>query len=87
MSKIFQTGALLAALFSSVSAHTSVEQFEAGGKTYEGFRQASKQDPGNQSPAWWTNQGWGYQPVMGSEINHPGKLHVHMSFFVLTHTF
>lgn len=71
MSKIFQTGALLAALFSSVSAHTSVEQFEAGGKTYEGFRQASKQDPGNQSPAWWTNQGWGYQPVMGSEINHP----------------
>lgn len=69
MSKIFQTGALLAALFATASAHTSVEKFEAGGKTYEGFRAASKQDPGNQSPAWWTNQGWGYQPIYGDEIN------------------
>jgi hypothetical protein len=69
MSKIFQTGALLAALISSVAGHTSVEKFEAGGKTYDGFRQASKQDPGNKSPAWWTNQGWGYQPVMGSKLN------------------
>lgn len=71
MSKIFQTSALLAALISSVAGHTSVEQFEAGGKTYEGFRQASKQDPGNQSPAWWTNQGWGYQPVYGDKLAHP----------------
>lgn len=71
MSKIFQTTALLAAILSTVSGHTSVEKFEAGGKTYDGFRQASKQDPGNKSPAWWTNQGWGYQPVMGSKLNHP----------------
>lgn len=71
MSKIFQTGALLAALISGVTAHTAVEKFEAGGKTYEGFRQASKQDPGNQSPAWWTNQGWGYQPVFGDKLAHP----------------
>lgn len=71
MSKIFQTGALLAALVASVSGHTSVEKFEANGKTYEGFRQASKQDPRNQSPAWWTNQGWGYQPVFGDKLNHP----------------
>lgn len=71
MSKIMQTGALLAALISAVAGHTSVETFEAGGKSYPGFRAASKQDPKNQSPAWWTNQGWGYQPVMGSKLNHP----------------
>ncbi|EOA89438.1 hypothetical protein ACJQWK_09263 [Exserohilum turcicum] len=71
MSKIVQTSALVAALISAVSGHTAVEKFEAGGKTYEGFRQASKQDPGNQSPAWWTNQGWGYQPIYGDQINHP----------------
>jgi len=71
MSKIVQTGALVAALISAVAGHTSVEKFEAGGKTYEGFRQASKQDPGNKSPAWWTNQGWGYQPIYGSELNQP----------------
>jgi cellulase len=69
MSKIFQTGALLAALVASVAGHTAVEKFEAGGKTYEGFRQASKVDPKNQSPAWWTNQGWGYQPIYGDAIN------------------
>jgi cellulase len=71
MSKIYQTGALLAALIATVAGHTSVEKFEAGGKTYDGFRAASKQDPGNKSPAWWTNQGWGYQPVMGDKISHP----------------
>lgn len=71
MSKIFQTATFMAALLSSVSGHTAVEKFEAGGKTYEGFRQASLQDPGNQSPAWWTNQGWGYQPIYGDQINHP----------------
>ncbi|KAH7412272.1 glycoside hydrolase [Phaeosphaeria sp. MPI-PUGE-AT-0046c] len=69
MSKIFQTGALLAALIATAFGHTSVEKFEAGGKTYEGFRAASKQDPGNKSPAWWTNQGWGYQPIYGDQIN------------------
>jgi cellulase len=69
MSNIFKTGALIAALIATVAGHTSVEEFEAGGKTYPGFRQASKQDPGNKSPAWWTNQGWGYQPVMGDKIN------------------
>lgn len=71
MSKIVQTSALVAALISAVAGHTAVEKFEAGGKTYEGYRQASKQDPGNQSPAWWTNQGWGYQPIYGDQINHP----------------
>ncbi|USP75753.1 glycoside hydrolase family 61 protein [Curvularia clavata] len=71
MSKIVQTSALFAALISAVAGHTAVEKFEAGGKTYEGFYQASKQDPGNQSPAWWTNQGWGYQPIYGDQINHP----------------
>jgi len=70
MSKIFQTG-LVAALIASVAGHTAVEKFEAGGKTYAGFYQASKKDPGNQSPAWWTNQGWGYQPVFGSKLSHP----------------
>jgi hypothetical protein len=43
-------------------------------KAYEGYYQGGEQggeliDPGNKSPAWWTNQGWGYQPVMGSSIN------------------
>jgi len=71
MSKIFQTSALLAALLSTVAGHTAVEKFEAGGQTYEGYYQGSKQDPGNKSPAWWTNQGWGYQPVFGDKINHP----------------
>jgi hypothetical protein len=71
MSKIFQTGALVAALISAVAGHTSVEEFEAGGKTYPGFRQASKQDPGNDSPAWWTNQGWGFQPIYGDQLDHP----------------
>jgi cellulase len=74
MSVFIYTGALLATLLSTVVAHTSVEQFEAGGKTYPGFRAASKQDPKNQSPAWWTNQGWGYQPVTGDKLNHPGML-------------
>ncbi|KAF2266068.1 hypothetical protein CC78DRAFT_492479 [Lojkania enalia] len=71
MSKIFVTGALFAALFSQAAGHTSVEKAKIGGKVYEGFRQGSKQDPGNQSPAWWTNQGWGYDPVFGDKINHP----------------
>jgi len=71
MSNMLQTGAILTAILSTVAGHTSVEKLEAGGKTYDGFRQASKKDPGNKSPAWWTNQGWGYQPVMGSKLNHP----------------
>ena len=72
MTKIISTGALLAALVSTVAGHTSVEKFTAGGKTYDGFRQESKIDPKNNSPAWFTNQGWGYQPVFGDKINHPG---------------
>ncbi|KAF2789734.1 lytic polysaccharide monooxygenase [Melanomma pulvis-pyrius CBS 109.77] len=71
MSKITNTFALVAALISSVAGHTAVEEFEAGGVTYPGFYQGSKQDPGNNSPAWWTNQQWGYQPVYGDKINHP----------------
>jgi len=71
MSKFMQTTAVLAAIFATVAGHTSVDKFEANGKTYEGFRQASKKDPKNTSPAWWTGQGWGYQPVMGSKLNHP----------------
>jgi cellulase len=71
MSKLFQTSALLAALVAGVAGHTSVEKFEAGGKTYDGFYQSSKQDPGNKSPAWWTNQGWGYQPIYGSQLQSP----------------
>jgi hypothetical protein len=69
MSKIFQTGALAAALISAVAGHTCVEKFEVGGKTYDGFYQGSKTDPGNKSPAWWTNQGWGYQPIYGNKLN------------------
>jgi cellulase len=70
MSKFAQIG-LLAALIASVAGHTQVEKFEAGGKTYDGYRQGTKKDPGNQSPAWWTGQGWGLQPVYGSKLSHP----------------
>ncbi|KAF2820769.1 endoglucanase IV precursor [Ophiobolus disseminans] len=62
---------LLCAFISTIAGHTFVEKFEAGGKTYKGFRQASKRDPGNQSPAWWTNQGWGLQPIYGDKLSHP----------------
>jgi cellulase len=71
MSKILQTGALLAAFLSFVAGHTAVEKFEAGGVSYDGFRAASKADGSDNSPAWWTNQGWGYQPVMGDKLNDP----------------
>ncbi|KAF2655740.1 lytic polysaccharide monooxygenase [Lophiostoma macrostomum CBS 122681] len=71
MSKIFATGAVLAAIFSQVAGHTYVEEWDVGGQTYPGFYLDSKHDPGNKSPAWWTNQGWGYQPVYGSSINKP----------------
>jgi cellulase len=70
MSKIFQIGAL-AALIAGVAGHTAVEKFEAGGKTYEGYYQGSKKDPGNKSPAWWTAQSWGYQPITGAELQNP----------------
>jgi hypothetical protein len=83
MFKNFQTGALVAALISTVAGHTSVEKFEAGGKTYEGFRQASKQDPGNKSPAWWTNQGWGYQPIYGDKLSQ--YVYTNLSFTFLLH--
>ncbi|KAF2244058.1 lytic polysaccharide monooxygenase [Trematosphaeria pertusa] len=71
MSKLLNTGALLAALLSTAAGHTAVEEWQVGGKTYPGFYAGSKQDPGNDSPAWWTNQGWGYQPVYGDQINNP----------------
>ncbi|KZM20798.1 uncharacterized protein EKO05_0010866 [Ascochyta rabiei] len=72
MSKILHTAVLLAGLVAQVSGHTAVESAEIGGKTYQGFRGLSIDDAleGN-SPAWKTNQGWGYQPVMGSQINKP----------------
>ncbi|KAL5118748.1 hypothetical protein ACEQ8H_003251 [Pleosporales sp. CAS-2024a] len=71
MIKMIQVGALTTVFISGVLGHTAVEKFEAGGKTYDGFYQGSKQDPGNQSPAWWTNQGWGYQPIYGDQIQSP----------------
>ncbi|KAF3037437.1 hypothetical protein E8E11_004415 [Didymella keratinophila] len=70
MSKIFNTAILLAGLVAQVSGHTAVESAEIGGKTYKGFRGASIDAPlEDGSPAWKTNQGWGYQPVMGDSIN------------------
>lgn len=69
MSKIIQTSALLAALVATVAGHTAVKTFEANGVSYPGYYQGSKVDPGNKSPAWWTNQGWGYAPVYGSSLN------------------
>ncbi|KAF1361278.1 glycoside hydrolase [Lizonia empirigonia] len=70
MSKIFNTAVLLAGLVASVSGHTAVESAEIGGKTYKGFYGKDINDPlPANSPAWKTNQGWGYQPVMGSSIN------------------
>jgi cellulase len=72
MSKIFATAALFAALVSQASAHTAVEEIEVGGVTYPGFRGASIDAPlEKNSPAWKTNQGWGWQPVMGDQINNP----------------
>ena len=72
MSKIFNTAVLLAGLIAQVSGHTAVESAEIGGKTYAGFRGASINDPlPANSPAWKTNQGWGYQPIMGDQINSP----------------
>lgn len=71
MTKFIATAALFAALVSQAAGHTAVTEFEANGKKYPGFRQASKQDPGNKSPAWWTNQGWGWTPIFGDKINHP----------------
>jgi len=69
MSKITNALALVAALLvSNVAGHTAVEEFTADDVTYPGYYQGSKVDPGNKSPAWWTNQGWGYQPIMGNEL-------------------
>ena len=72
MSKIFSAAVLFAGLVAQVSGHTAVESAEIGGVTYEGFRGATIDAPlAKGSPAWKTNQGWGLQPVMGSEINTP----------------
>jgi len=75
MSKLFQIGALLAALSSVASGHTYVEFFEMGGTKYPGYYQESKIDPKNDSPAWWTAQGWGLQPVFGDKLNDPVSKH------------
>jgi len=69
MSKITNTLAAVAALVASATAHTAVEKFTIGGVEYPGYYQGGKTDPGNNSPAWWTEQGWGYQPVYGDSIN------------------
>ncbi|OAG02994.1 uncharacterized protein CC84DRAFT_1056817, partial [Paraphaeosphaeria sporulosa] len=72
MSKIANTAAVLAAAFiSQAAAHTYVKEFEAGGKTYPGFYAADKSGGDDSSPAWRTNQGWGFQPVFGDKINDP----------------
>ncbi|KAL1606284.1 hypothetical protein SLS60_003686 [Paraconiothyrium brasiliense] len=72
MSKIANTAAILAAAFATqAAAHTYVKEFEAGGKTYAGFYAADKSGGDDSSPAWRTNQGWGFQPVMGDQINDP----------------
>ncbi|KAF2995057.1 hypothetical protein E8E13_001751 [Curvularia kusanoi] len=72
MSKIFSTAVLLAGLIAQVSGHTAVESAEIGGVTYEGFRGDNIDAPlPKGSPAWKTNQGWGYQPIMGDSINKP----------------
>jgi cellulase len=72
MSKIFSAAVIFAGLVAQVSGHTAVESAEIGGVTYEGFRGATIDAPlAKGSPAWKTNQGWGFQPVMGSEINTP----------------
>jgi cellulase len=66
------TGALLAAMVASVTAHTDVSSVQIGGKTYKGFYAASKAAGCmKDSPAWCTDQGYGHQPVMGSGINGP----------------
>ncbi|KAJ4290537.1 hypothetical protein N0V90_010754 [Kalmusia sp. IMI 367209] len=72
MSKIANTAAVLAAaLISQAAAHTYVKEFQAGGKTYAGFYAADKSGGDDSSPAWRTNQGWGFQPVFGDKINTP----------------
>lgn len=72
MSKIANTAAVLVAAFiSQAAAHTYVKEFEAGGKTYPGFYAADKSGGDDSSPAWRTNQGWGFQPVFGDKINTP----------------
>jgi cellulase len=70
-SKFTITTALVAALTGTATGHTLVEKWTIGGKTYDGFQRGSKGDPGNKSPAWWTNQGWGYTPVKGNDLNNP----------------
>lgn len=72
MSKIFNTAVLVAGLVAQVSGHTAVESAEIGGVTYPGFRGANIDAPlEKNSPAWPTQQGWGYQPIFGDSINKP----------------
>lgn len=86
LSKMTSIIALVAALLvSSASAHTYVEKFTANSKSYHGFYQGSKVDPKNTSPAWWTNQGWGQQPVYGNELSSPDII-AHMDASPSPHT-
>ena len=72
MSKFVNSAAIIAAAFAAqASAHTYVKEFEAGGKTYQGFYAENKSGGDDSSPAWRTDQGWGFQPVMGDAINTP----------------
>lgn len=72
MSKFVNSAAIIAAAFAAqAAAHTYVKEFEAGGKTYAGFYAADKSGGDDSSPAWRTDQGWGFQPVMGDAINTP----------------
>jgi cellulase len=72
MFKVIAKTALFAALVSPTSGHTAVEEIEVGGVTYPGFRGPSIDAPlKKSSPAWKTNQGWGWQPVMGDQIDGP----------------
>jgi cellulase len=71
LSKIASTIALGATLIATVSAHTNVDEWVVGGKTYKGYYQSGFGDPHNDSPAWWTSQGEGHDPVMGAQIRTP----------------
>jgi len=59
------------AVFSQAFAHTYVKKLKTQDKEYDGFYAADITGGSSDSPAWWTNQGWGFRPVMGDKINHP----------------
>jgi cellulase len=71
MSKITSSLAVIAALFTTASAHTRAKTWKINGKDYPGYYQGTKVDPKVVSPAWWTAQGWGLQPIYGNQISSP----------------